>query len=87
MRREFKACCGRIRGIRGLGGIDGPGNPPGEDVEDFATPVGRRERTHAEAVARVAAWWRFVHAVSPGAGGHRLYLHEGCKVSQRAWLG
>lgn len=83
MRREFKACRERICGIRGRAGINGPGDPRGEDVEDFATPVGRRKWPHATAVARVAAWRRFVHAVSPFAGGHRLCLHEGGKVSQR----
>lgn len=83
MGREFKACRGRICGIRGIGGIDGPGDPGSEDVEDFGTPVGRRERSHAAAVARVTARRRIVHAVNPGAGGHPLYLHEVWKVSQR----
>lgn len=83
MGREFKACRGRICGIRRIAGIDDPADPGGEDVEDRGTPVGRRERSHAAASARVADWRRFVHAVSSRAGGHHLYLHEVAEVSRR----
>ncbi len=85
MGREFKACRGRLCGFRRIGAINGPGDARGEDVEDFGTPVGRQEHPHAAVVARVAAWRRFVHAVSPGAGGHLLYLHEVGEVS-RQWV-
>ncbi len=81
MGREFKACCQRICGIRELAGIHDPGDSGGEDVEDFGTWMGWLQRPHAAVVARVAGWWRFVHAVSSGVGGHRLYLHEVGKVS------
>lgn len=62
MGREFKACRGRICGFRRIGGIDGAGDPGGEDVEDFATSARRWERTHSAAVAKAAEWRRFVHS-------------------------
>ncbi len=39
MGREFKACLGRTFGIRETRRVHGPGDPGGEDVEDFGTPV------------------------------------------------